>query len=191
MFHDEITHVRSCENMQKLIVSSSATIQPKNVIFQEYPICEEKSFPLIHKITVDTGEVKMVTYAKEDMLRFILGNDSSPKVMVFNIPFRVSNRRTGANFYIILIFHKTKRKIYVLNQYIDEYTGILKAAFKKNFSKKLEITKYKFSKSSPIKFLTSTDKKNLSRKSVQDKLLLINEKLSAMSADRSSACVIS
>ena len=164
--------------MLKLIISSSETIYPKKAIFVRY--CEEKSHVSgeDHQITIQKDKIELQTFSRENMLQFISENTVSEKINVFNLPFLVQNI-SGDQFYVILIFHKRKGKIYILNQHEDKITKIIRREYSRYFENIINQQNYKFSKSDPIKFVLSKNRKELEGKSLQDKLLLINQRLSA------------
>ena len=187
----EQSHIRSKKNMRELISYSTQTIPLKNAVFYNYSLSkEEEAKSPKHKFLIEKKQVIMRTYSREDMLRFISGNDASIKTDTFNIPFSVSDQSTYGNFHIILIFRKNKKKIYVLNQYNAMYNILVKEAFTRPFAKLMEITRYKFSKSDPVKFLSSASKKKIDKYSLQDKLLLINEKISSLDSTQKNGCII-
>lgn len=102
---------KSKKSMHKLIVSYSKTLHPKNTVFVEYSQDNYKEIDKDeHRLTIGIDNIKLKTYSKEHTLQFISGNTTSEKIKVFNLPFYVHNVRTETYFYIILIFHKKKRK---------------------------------------------------------------------------------
>lgn len=134
--------------------------------------------------------VKIRTYSRESMYRFIFINNKSIAVNVFNIPFYIHDKQIGSHFFIIMIFHKKKKKIYLLNQHDLKFNDILKNTFAKIFERALEATEYKFSKSDPIKFMSSKDKKKLSDMSFQDKILMINQKVESENSSEKKCIVM-